>query len=96
LLRLEGFEDSNAARSVGYKEVILALRGDLERAQLLPKVQQATRQLAKRQMTWFRREPDVHWLRPRYGKLPVEQAELLLLQWLADKQLREPANQSGG
>jgi tRNA dimethylallyltransferase len=25
-------------------------------------IQQATRRFAKRQLTWFRREPDVHWL----------------------------------
>jgi tRNA dimethylallyltransferase len=39
------------------------LRGELTREQALQAAQQAHRNYAKRQMTWFRREPEVHWLR---------------------------------
>jgi tRNA dimethylallyltransferase len=39
------------------------LRGELTREQALHAAQQAHRNYAKRQTTWFRREPDVHWLR---------------------------------
>jgi len=94
LMKLEGFEGSNAARSVGYREVIAALKGELSRAELIPRVQRATRQLAKRQMTWFRREPNVYWLRPRNGELPTMEAEDLTLQWLEGKCLHEPAELS--
>jgi tRNA dimethylallyltransferase len=38
------------------------LRGELTREQALEAAQQAHRNYAKRQMTWFRREPDVQWL----------------------------------
>ena len=49
--------------SLGYKQAVQFLRGELTREQALPAAQQAHRNYAKRQMTWFRREPEVHWLR---------------------------------
>ena len=49
--------------SLGYKQVAQFLRGELTREQALQAAQQAHRNYAKRQMTWFRREPEVHWLR---------------------------------
>ena len=48
--------------SLGYKQAVLFLRGEMDRPAALAAVQQAHRNYAKRQMTWFRREPDVHWL----------------------------------
>ena len=47
--------------SIGYKQVVQLLKGELERGAAISTVQQAHRNYAKRQMTWFRREPDVHW-----------------------------------
>jgi tRNA dimethylallyltransferase len=38
------------------------LRGDLSEPDAIASTQQGHRNYAKRQMTWFRREPDVHWL----------------------------------
>ncbi len=49
--------------SLGYKQAAQFLRGELTREQALHAAQQAHRNYAKRQMTWFRREPEVHWLR---------------------------------
>lgn len=49
--------------SLGYKQAVQHLRGELTREQALQAAQQAHRNYAKRQMTWFRREPDVRWLR---------------------------------
>ncbi len=48
--------------SLGYKQAVQVLRGELDREAALVAAQQAHRNYAKRQMTWFRREPDVHWL----------------------------------
>lgn len=48
--------------STGYKQAVQFLRGRLSREQTLIDIQQAHRNYAKRQMTWFRREADVHWL----------------------------------
>jgi tRNA dimethylallyltransferase len=49
--------------SLGYKQAVQFLRGELTREQALLAAQQAHRNYAKRQMTWFRREPEAHWLR---------------------------------
>jgi tRNA dimethylallyltransferase len=48
--------------SLGYKQVAQFLRGELTRDQALAATQQGHRNYAKRQMTWFRREPGVIWL----------------------------------
>jgi len=60
--------------SLGYKQAVQFLRGDLDRASALSAAQQAHRNYAKRQITWFRREPDVQWL-AGFGDDPDIQAE---------------------
>ena len=49
--------------SLGYRQALQVLRGEMTRGQAIAAAQQGHRNYAKRQMTWFRREPDVHWLR---------------------------------
>lgn len=49
--------------SLGYKQALQLLRRELPREQALAAAQQAHRNYAKRQMTWFRREQAVHWLK---------------------------------
>ena len=51
-----------AMRSVGYRQVWAWLRGEFSRAEMVERGQAATRQLAKRQMTWLRSEQACHWL----------------------------------
>lgn len=46
-------------KSIGYSQVIQLLKGELDRNAAIQAVQQAHRNYAKRQATWFRREPDV-------------------------------------
>ena len=48
--------------SLGYRQALQFLRGELDRQTAVRAAQQAHRNYAKRQITWFRREPDVHWL----------------------------------
>ena len=61
---LEKYGDSaGPLSSLGYKQAVQLLRGELTRDQALQSIQQAHRNYAKRQMTWFRREPEVRWLR---------------------------------
>jgi len=58
-------EYGDAARplaSLGYKQAVQFLRGELSRDAAIAAAQQAHRNYAKRQLTWFRREPDVAWL----------------------------------
>jgi tRNA dimethylallyltransferase len=47
---------------IGYSEWREHLEGRITRPQAVEKIQQATRNFAKRQITWFRREKGVHWL----------------------------------
>jgi len=47
--------------TVGYRETISYLHGDLTEAELVSLINLHTRQLAKRQLTWFKRNPDIHW-----------------------------------
>ncbi len=51
-----------ALDSLGYRQALQVLRGELSAEDALKAAQQGHRNLAKRQMTWFRREPGVHWI----------------------------------
>jgi len=60
---LERYGDSaRPLTSLGYKQAVQLLRGELTRDAAIATAQQAQRNYAKRQMTWFRREPEVMWL----------------------------------
>jgi len=48
--------------ALGYRQAMQVLRGEIDRKLALESAQQAHRNYAKRQMTWFRREPKVRWL----------------------------------
>ncbi|HEY7698651.1 MAG TPA: tRNA (adenosine(37)-N6)-dimethylallyltransferase MiaA [Vicinamibacteria bacterium] len=50
-----------AFKAIGYREVLLHLDGEMDVASARNLTVRATTQYAKRQMTWFRREPEVHW-----------------------------------
>ena len=51
-----------AMQAIGYKEAVLALRGEISREEALAQIKQASRRYAKRQLTWFRRAPDALWI----------------------------------
>jgi len=59
--------------SLGYKQAVQFLRGELTREQALEAAQQAHRNYAKRQMTWFRREPDVEWVKGFGDDVQIQQ-----------------------
>lgn len=63
LLSLGVPRKATALQAIGYKEFLAALDGEcsIEQAALL--VKQGSRRYAKRQLTWFRRNPNIHWLR---------------------------------
>ena len=61
---LEKYGDSaGPLTSLGYKQAVQLLRGEIDGKTALQAAQQAHRNYAKRQMTWFRREPEVAWMR---------------------------------
>ncbi len=67
--------------SLGYKQAAQVLGGELNREQAIQAAQQAHRNYAKRQMTWFRREPKVTWLKG-FGDDP--QIQLQAVQRVTD------------
>jgi tRNA dimethylallyltransferase len=62
--------------SLGYKQAMQHLRGELSLEQAIIAAQQGHRNYAKRQMTWFRREPDVHWIE-QFGSDPAVQKDVV-------------------
>jgi tRNA dimethylallyltransferase len=54
---------ATAINSLGYKQAAQLIRREIDLAFAIKATQQAHRNYAKRQMTWFRREPDVIWLK---------------------------------
>ena len=56
--------DSQAFQAIGYREVLEWIRGRADRRETEEKIVAATRQLSKRQRTWFARESGVEWLSP--------------------------------
>jgi tRNA dimethylallyltransferase len=61
--------DAKPFQFIGYSEWRAHLSGTLAKKDAIPKIQQATRRFAKRQLTWFRRETNLHWL-PGFGDAP--------------------------
>jgi len=48
-------------RSLGYKEILTHLRGEMDLDAAREQIQQHSRQFAKRQLSWFRQEKDIEW-----------------------------------
>ena len=57
-----------AMQAIGYKEVYAALQAGAGMAAAAEEIKLRSRQYAKRQLTWFRRTPDVHWI--TWGESP--------------------------
>jgi tRNA dimethylallyltransferase len=67
-------------RSLGYRQAVQFLRGELDRQAAITATQQAHRNYAKRQMTWFRREPDVRWLSGFGGDSAIQSAAIAAVE----------------
>jgi tRNA dimethylallyltransferase len=57
-----GYDAAALSRTTGYREVAAYLRGELDRAAAVDRAKRESRRLAKRQLTWFRAEPDIIWI----------------------------------
>ena len=51
----------NALQTVGYSEWAPFLEGNIEKSGVIASIQQNTRHYAKRQMTWFKKDPEIRW-----------------------------------
>lgn len=54
----------NALQTVGYKEIFDYLEGKYDREEAIRLLKRNTRRYAKRQLTWFKRDPDMQWFKP--------------------------------
>ena len=56
------YRHENALNTVGYKEMFQVLDGTWELPFAVERMKKNTRVYAKKQMTWFSRDPDIHWI----------------------------------
>jgi tRNA dimethylallyltransferase len=69
--------DLPSMQGLGYREFVQVVRGTLDEAEALRRMQRDTMRYAKRQWTWFAREPDVQWLDVALAGGPEGAAELV-------------------
>ena len=71
-------ENPTAMQAIGYRQVVEHLRGERSLAETIELVKIRTRQFARRQMTWFRRQAHVQWLAESSSESVEETTERLL------------------
>lgn len=75
----EGFDRNlQAFNTVGYKQAIQYLDGDISKEQMIKDIKTATRRYAKRQITWLRRWPFVEWI--NMHEVTEEEAKIKILK----------------
>ena len=77
LVETYGF-DCRAFTSLGYAQALSVLRNEITREEAVPLTAQGHRNYAKRQLTWFRKDPAIHWL-SSFGSDPDLQREAAAL-----------------
>ncbi len=65
-------EKCTAMQAIGYKEFVAALHGECSMEEAAQQVKQSSRRYAKRQLTWFRRNPENIWLIREDGQTSME------------------------
>jgi tRNA dimethylallyltransferase len=73
-------ETARPLASLGYKQARQLLNGELDRESAINAAQQGHRNYAKRQLTWFRREPGVHWLKGFGDEIVIQQNAVELVR----------------
>ena len=66
--------------SLGYRQAVQLLHGEINKTEDIAAAQQGHRNYAKRQMTWFRREPDVIWLNGFGDQLEIQEKAMDLVR----------------
>jgi tRNA dimethylallyltransferase len=65
LLRDKGYNlNHNSMQALGYKQVLSYLEGFLSKEEMIDEIKRETRRYAKRQLTWFRKDPRISWINP--------------------------------
>ncbi len=73
-------EDAPAMTSIGYQELLKFTQGKTTLRAAMEKTQMAVRRYAKRQWTWFKRDPRIHWARTQ------DEAVRMVGDWLRDSE----------
>lgn len=71
-------KNPTAMQAAGYRELVAHVRGEVKLDEAVALIKTRTRQLAKRQLTWFRREPNLVWLEIQRDELPAQTARRVL------------------
>ena len=61
-------EKATAMQAIGYKEFVAALKGECTIEEAADQVRMFSRRYAKRQLTWLRRNPKIHWITRQTGQ----------------------------
>lgn len=77
--------EANALNTVGYKELIKVLQGEWELEMAVERIKKNTRVYAKKQLTWFLKDTDIHWFHPTQEK----EINDLINQYLHENSLDE-------
>ena len=79
-------EECRPLTSLGYSQAVALLRGETTRDHAIAQAQQGHRNYAKRQLTWFRKDPTLHWLTGFGGDDEImQQASDLVVQHLKNR-----------
>jgi tRNA dimethylallyltransferase len=70
-----------ARQAIGYAEAWAVLDGRMTQAEAIIITARRTRQLAKRQMTWFRHQAEMHWVEINAATSVTDRARLIQAQW---------------
>ena len=62
LIQQGGSPSLHCFKAIGYREISAYLRGETAQEEMIDRIKARTRQFAKLQMTWLRKEPDAHWI----------------------------------
>lgn len=76
----DGEFGDTAAAAIGYKELLPYLSGEQDLEICVANLKRATRRYAKRQMTWFRRDPSIHWFNIdelRFDEIEIEASAII-------------------
>lgn len=69
---------TNALNTVGYKEIFQYLDGNWSLEQAIEKIKQNTRIYSRKQMTWYKKDTEIHWFHPDNDKEIKKFLELVL------------------
>jgi tRNA dimethylallyltransferase len=75
---LQGYRDVNALQTVGYSEIFEHLDEKMSLAAAIEEIKKNTRQYAKRQLTWFKKDKEIHWINARQKSEIVSMAQKLV------------------